>query len=291
MANIIRTIQKILYGVTDASAIPTPASGEAAVGVDQVTKQLYTIDDTGTRVDYGAGGGGAVAGLGFVGWDEGVVLGTGTVLNAVGDNLVATRSGSVIQLLHTNPSISFPQDNIGVLGRNQGVNLGTGTTIDWGTGMNAAITGSVIFVHPFDGGSHGNVWRKDTGTVQGVSFAGVSVDSNDVLIGNAAGLRNFKGVQNVISGSYTTVAADLGKVIKVDWATGTITIHQTAPADFNFLIIQKGAGQVVISGGASGTVRNRSGHSKIAGQYGMASVYIESNTGLAPQIYIAGDTA
>jgi hypothetical protein len=72
--------------------------------------------------------------------------------------------------------------------------------------------------------------------------------------------------------------------------TVTLTIHNTAPAGFNCLVIQIGAGQVTIAAQATGSVLNRSTQTKIAGQYGMDSIYVVSNAGTAPQVYLAGDT-
>jgi hypothetical protein len=116
-------------------------------------------------------------------------------------------------------------------------------------------------------------------------------DGSQDLAGGAYQLSGFKGLQNVQTDSYTTVDSDLGKVIVMNKATGvTVTVHQGAAADFNCLVIQKGAGQVTFAAGGTGAIRNRSSHTKIAGQYGMASVYVESNAGTAPQVYIAGDT-
>lgn len=53
----------------------------------------------------------------------------------------------------------------GVFGRNNGTNLGTGTTIDWGIGEGVSISGTIIFVHPFDNGTIGYVWTRGTGSV------------------------------------------------------------------------------------------------------------------------------
>lgn len=58
-----------------------------------------------------------------------------------------------------------PAGAMGVLGRNNGTNLGTGTTIDWGIGEGVAISGTILFVHPFDNGTIGYVWTRGTGTV------------------------------------------------------------------------------------------------------------------------------
>lgn len=105
--------------------------------------------------------------IGIYGQNQGVPLGTGTILNVDGTRLSMSISGSVLRLTNSTDL----QELIGVLGRNQGTILGTGTTIDWGLGMNAAITGSVLFVHPFAGGVNSQVWTRNTGTVQGASWS------------------------------------------------------------------------------------------------------------------------
>jgi hypothetical protein len=50
------------------------------------------------------GGGGGTSSIGVMVWDEGVPLGTGTVLNFVGDNVSASISGSVVQVYVTGSS-------------------------------------------------------------------------------------------------------------------------------------------------------------------------------------------
>ena len=92
--------------------------------------------------------------------------------------------------------------------------------------------------------------------------------------------------------AYTTVAGDDGKVIVLNNASPiTLTIHQTADADFHCMIIQKGAGQVTVAAGGTGNVRNYDSHTKLAGQYAMGSIWVESNAGTAPEVYFSGNTA
>lgn len=111
--------------------------------------------------------------IGIYGQNQGVPLGTGNVLNVDGSRLSLSISGSVLRLTN----YPDPQELIGILGKNQGENLGTGTTIDWGLGMNAAITGSVLFVHPFAGGSHNDLWTRNTGSVQGAEWKGLEEET------------------------------------------------------------------------------------------------------------------
>ena len=113
------------------------------------------------------------------------------------------------------------------------------------------------------------------------------VDGNDYT------LHGFEGEINTQTGTtYGTLAGDNGKIITLNNASAiTLTVLSTAPAGYNCLLIQAGAGQVTIAAGGTGNIRNRSSHTKIAGQYGMVSVFVVSNAGTAPEVYIAGDTA
>ena len=90
----------------------------------------------------------------------------------------------------------------------------------------------------------------------------------------------------ITANAYTLVAADNGKVLALDNGTTAMTLNVNTglPASFNCSFIQKGAGQVSFAGTA--TVNNRQSHTKINGQYGVASI-----VAYATDTYIlAGDT-
>jgi hypothetical protein len=76
----------------------------------------------------------------------------------------------------------------------------------------------------------------------------------------------------ITANAYTLVAADNGKVLALDnGATAmTLNVDTGLPASFNCSFVQKGAGQVSFAGTA--TVNNRQSHTKINGQYGVASI-------------------
>lgn len=110
--------------------------------------------------------------------------------------------------------------------------------------------------------------------------------SNKVFAGGSPNVNAQTGT------TYTTQDSDNGKIITCSNAGAiTVTIHQGAAAGFNCLVVQKGAGQVSFAAGGTGAIRNRQSHTKIAGQYGAATIYVDSNAGTAPQVYLAGDTA
>ena len=86
--------------------------------------------------------------------------------------------------------------------------------------------------------------------------------------------------------TYTVAASDNGKVVVLNNASAiTVDIDTGLPTGFNCSFVQKGAGQVSFAGTA--TVNNRQSHTKINGQYGVASI-----VAYATDTYIlAGDTA
>ena len=91
----------------------------------------------------------------------------------------------------------------------------------------------------------------------------------------------------ITANAYTLVAADNGKVLALDnGATAmTLNVDTGLPASFNCSFIQKGAGDVTFGGTA--TVNNRQSHTKINGQYGVASIVAyDTDTYI-----LAGDTA
>ena len=105
-------------------------------------------------------------------------------------------------------------------------------------------------------------------------------------------VRGDLAEQNAQTGTtYTTVDGDNGKVITLNNAAGiTLTIHSGALADFHCMIVQKGAGQVTVAAGGTGNIRNFDVHTKLAGQYAMGSIWVESNAGTAPEVYFSGNT-
>ena len=106
------------------------------------------------------------------------------------------------------------------------------------------------------------------------------------FFGNA--ISNFDASINDQTGTtYTLVSGDNGKVVVLDNASAvTVTVPSGLGAGFNCSFVQKGAGQVSFAT-SSTTVNNRQSHTKIAGQYGVASVVAYA----ADVFVLAGDTA
>ena len=116
-------------------------------------------------------------------------------------------------------------------------------------------------------------------------------------LNNAATARENLGLENVSNinwgdvssktDNYTLQTSDNGKVITVNSATDkTITLPDSLSSEFSCTVIQLGAGQVSFSGSDSMIIQNRQSHTKTAGQYAAASLYIYSNNNCILQ----GDT-
>ena len=137
----------------------------------------------------------------------------------------------------------------------------------------------------------------DSATQPGDNISTLTNDSGYITGVTAGELGDFDFDDNAILGfsasandqtgtTYTVAASDNGKVVVLDNSSAvTVDIDTGLPAGFNCSFIQKGAGQVSFAGTA--TVNNRQSHTKINGQYGVASI-----VAYATDTYIlAGDTA
>lgn len=132
----------------------------------------------------------------------------------------------------------------------------------------------------------------DNAVIRADGSGGTLIQDSPVIVEDDGAMYGYKGKINAQTGTtYETLDSDSGKVVTLDNAGAiTLTIHEDAAAGFSCLIIQKGAGQVTVAAGGTGNVRNRSSHTKLAGQYAMGSIFVVSNAGTAPEVYLAGDT-
>jgi len=118
----------------------------------------------------------------------------------------------------------------------------------------------------------------------------VTVDAGDLTDGDFGGtaILGFDASINDQTGTtYTLLSSDNGKVVVLNNGSAvTVTVPSGLGAGFNCSFIQKGAGQVTFS--ASGTtINNRQSHTKINGQFGVASIVAYA----ADTFVLAGDTA
>jgi hypothetical protein len=172
----------------------------------------------------------------------------------------------------------------------QSVNSATGTVVLDADDISDASTTNK-FVTAADITNLGNLSGTNTGD-QDLSSYLQSVSAGDLTDGNFDGksIRGFDGFINSVFG--TTVSLTLnsthnGTVVSIDSTNAaTVTVPSGLGAGFNCSFVQKGAGQVSFS--ASGTtINNRQSHTKINGQYGVASIVAYA----ADTFVLAGDTA
>jgi hypothetical protein len=131
-----------------------------------------------------------------------------------------------------------------------------------------------------------NVLVRGDGGAKVVQQTGISVSDNDELFG-------YKGLLNVQTGTtYTVVAADTGKIVDhANVAAIAVTLSNAAPAGTCLTYVQSGAGQITFAAEAGGTLVNRQGHTKTAGQNAAVSLYVRSNSGTDAVWVLLGDTA
>lgn len=138
-----------------------------------------------------------------------------------------------------------------------------------------------------NGSTTSNIFvARDNGTAVFTIADGGAVTFTGEISGFKASFNNQTGT------TYTLADSDNGKVVTLSNASGiTVTVPNSLATGFNCRLIQLGAGQVTVAAGASATMHNRSSHTKIAGQYGEASIIVTSNAGSAAVFNFAGDTA
>ena len=106
---------------------------------------------------------------------------------------------------------------------------------------------------------------------------------------NGNAISNFDASINDQTGTtYTVAASDNGKVVVLDNASAvTVTVPSGLGAGFNCSFVQKGAGQVSFDNNSGATtINNRQSHTKINGQYGVASIVAYASDFFV----LAGDT-
>jgi hypothetical protein len=169
----------------------------------------------------------------------------------------------------------------------QSVNTATGAVVLDADDIDDASTTNK-FVTAADITNLGNLSGTNTGD-QDLSSYLQSVSAGDLTDGNFDGtaIEGFDASLNDQTGTtYTLVSGDNGKVVVLNNASAvTVTVPSGLGGGFNCSFVQKGAGQVSFAGTA--TVNNRQSHTKINGQYGVASIVAyDTDTYI-----LAGDTA
>lgn len=127
---------------------------------------------------------------------------------------------------------------------------------------------------------------------------GDEIQNSGIIITDSDEISGYRGNVRLETGTtYTLDVAgtdtDSGRII--DHANGsgiTVTLPNSAPVGFCVTYVQSGAGQVTFSAASGATLQNRQSHTKIAGQWGMVTLYVRANSGGTSAVYVlGGDTA
>ena len=129
--------------------------------------------------------------------------------------------------------------------------------------------------------------RFDGATGKLVQGSGVAVTDADEISG-------YKGHINAQTGTtYTLVASDTGRVVECSNAAAiTLTLPANASVGFCCAVVQGAAGQITLTPASGATLRHRQSHTKTAGQWAGATLYVRTNSGgSAAEWVLMGDTA
>lgn len=123
---------------------------------------------------------------------------------------------------------------------------------------------------------------------------GKLLQGSGVLVTDNNEISGYRGDLNAQTGTtYTLVAADTGKVVEITNASAiTLTMPNNLPVGWCCTVVQGGAGQISFSPASGAFRRNRQGHTRTAGQWGMTTLYVRTNAGgTAAEYVLGGDTA
>lgn len=123
---------------------------------------------------------------------------------------------------------------------------------------------------------------------------GKTLQGSGVVVTDDNEISGYRGNINAQTGTtYTLVAADSGKVVELTNAAAvTLTLPNNLAVGFCCTLVQGGAGQVTTTPASGASRRNRQSHTKLAGQWAGATLYVRTNAGAAAAEYVlVGDTA
>lgn len=117
-------------------------------------------------------------------------------------------------------------------------------------------------------------------TTRGNSFVGTQ------SFGDGAINRFSASINSQTSSTYEIVQSDNGKTITFDYDTGPVSVSMDSTIDpgFNCLLVQLGSGQVRLTS----SVQNRYNHTKLVGQYSIATLVKITET--PSLVILSGDT-
>ena len=160
-----------------------------------------------------------------------------------------------------------------------------------GTGTNTAITSANTLITALQNLQAQITAGLSTTTIATSSVLGsVKVGSGLAVTGD--GTVSITATSNIQSGStYTIAVSDNDLIIEVTNATSvTVTFPNNLPAGFSCAIMQSNTATVTIVAASGATLNNARSHTKLFGQWAMATLYVRANTGTNAVWLLSGDT-
>lgn len=230
---------------------------------------------------------------------DGVTLATGDRI-LVKNQAAGAENGIYVVAASGSPTRATDADSGAEL-VNASVYVSEGTTLadtQWTCTTNATITvgsTSLAFAQLTSGGGSigGSTGSTDNAVLRADGTGGATIQATGVIIGDSNELSGYAANVNAQTGTtYTLQASDAGKMVTLSNASAiTVTLPNSLSAGFVCSWAQKGAGQVTFTAAGGGTLNNRSGHTKSAGQYALGTLYVDANAGGSAAIYyLGGDT-
>lgn len=133
-----------------------------------------------------------------------------------------------------------------------------------------------------------NAWIFDGGVAR---LSGGNVFSGTQDLGNGILTNASANIQTITSFPYTLLASDNGKVLRLNSASAAVVnLPDSLPVGWSIAWSQAGAGQITFTPTGGATMNNRQSHTKSAGQHGMGSLVVMTNSGSNAMYNLAGDT-
>jgi hypothetical protein len=163
-----------------------------------------------------------------------------------------------------------------------------GTATTWGAvncGAPAASTVALAVAGTASQAANLTEWKNSSGTV----LATISPDGG-LTCAEISGHRS-----KIASSGSTSInlnSADTGQIFETTSGSAvSITLAASAAVGTSITLTQAGAGQVTFAAASGGSLRNRQSHTKTAGQWGVVSLYVRTNSGgSAAEWVLSGDT-
>lgn len=148
------------------------------------------------------------------------------------------------------------------------------------------------------GGGSGDVTGPGSSTDNALprfdGTGGKTLQGSGVIVSDNNEMSGYRGNINAQTGTtYTLQASDSGKIVEcTNGSAITVTLPNSLGVGFCCTVVQGGAGAITFSAASGATRRNRQSHTKTAGQWAAATLYVRTNSGGSAAEYVLnGDTA